>query len=184
MNIGFDLDGIFIDAPPFVPHSIIDKLYRKQNSKTLAYRFPNKLEQQFRRITHASFLRPVIRKNTDFLKTLVKLNTHKRYIISGRFGFLEDITKQLVKRNKFDKLFHYIEFNFKNLEPHIFKSAAIQKHDIHIFVDDDLPLLEYLATKNPKTLFFWFNKKHKKKLKRNMYAITHLSEILTALTRT
>ncbi len=179
MNIGFDLDGIFINSPPFIPHRVIERLYRKENAKELTYRFPNQLEQQFRRLTHVSFLRPLINENAEFLKKLAKKNTHKRYIISGRFGFLEDITQSLLKKHQLNMLFHKIDFNFKNKQPHIFKDEIIKKNNIHLFVDDDLPLLHYLADHNPKTTFLWFNKKKSGKLKKNMYAITHLSDLVT-----
>ena len=30
MNIGFDLDKVFIDTPPFIPKTVIEKLYKKK----------------------------------------------------------------------------------------------------------------------------------------------------------
>lgn len=177
MNIGFDLDGIFINTPPFIPKTLIDRLYRKK-SKQLAYRMPQKLEQKLRRLSHTWFLRPLLKENAQFLKELAQTNTHKRYIISGRFGFLEDITKSLLKRHRFEQLFHATEFNFANKQPHIFKHEMIQKHNIHHFIDDDLPLLQFLAAKNSKTIFYWLNKKRKEKLAKNLFAISRLSDIL------
>jgi hypothetical protein len=46
------------------------------------------------------------------------------------------------------------------------------------YIDDDLPLLEFVSKKNPNTKFFWLNKKHTKPLGKNLFAIKNLSEML------
>jgi hypothetical protein len=69
-------------------------------------------------------------------------------------------------------------FNYDNKQPHEFKNEIIKKLDLDILVDDDLQLLEYLTDKNPKTKFFWLNEKVSKPLKKNLFAIKYLSEML------
>ena len=63
MKIGFDLDNIFINTPPIIPQRIIERLYRGKMNGELKYRYPSKFEQKIREISHASFLRPVVKKN-------------------------------------------------------------------------------------------------------------------------
>lgn len=178
MNLGFDFDKIFIDYPPFIPSGLIDRLYKEKNKNSITYRIPSKLEQHFRIATHHPILRPIISENIQFLKKLRKNNNHKHYLISSRFSFLKKRTETVVRTHSFDKIFDELFFNFKDEQPHIFKNKIIKKLAIHRYVDDDLGLLEYLLSKNENIKLFWLNKKHNGFLKKNLFAITKLSNIL------
>lgn len=177
MNFGFDLDKIFIDYPPFIPSFVIDRLY-KRKSKFLSYRIPSKIEQYIRIISHHPILRPPIFKNLKFIENLNKKPNNKIFLISSRFGFLKNRTNNLIEKHKFNELFDNLYFNFENKQPHIFKNEIIQKIKVKKYVDDDLELLFYLSKNNPKTKFFWFNKKEKGTMKKNLIAINELFEIL------
>jgi hypothetical protein len=69
-------------------------------------------------------------------------------------------------------------FNYNNKQPHEFKNEILKKLKLDMYADDDLQLLEYLTDKNPKTKFFWLNGKVSKPLKKNLFAIKYLSEML------
>ena len=178
MNIGFDLDKVFIDYPFFIPDFIIDKLYKKKIKGKLVYRIPKKPEQLLRLLIHQPIFRQPIKENLKFMKRLAIQNTHNYFLISGRFGFLKDQTQKLVQKYGFDKIFKDLYFNFENSQTHLFKNGIIQKLRIDHYVDDDLALLKFLAKKNSKTKFFWLNKKLRNKISNNLFAITHLSEML------
>lgn len=177
MNIGFDLDKIFINFPPLVPTIIIDWFYKGKPNEPLKYRIPGRAEQIIRIFSHYPLFRPPIAKNMSYIKSLALTNTNKYYLISSRFSFLEKRTSDLIKRYRFDKIFNAMFFNYLNNQPHLFKDEIIKKLDLDMYVDDDLQLLEYLADKNPKTKFFWLNKKIRKKLENNLFAIKRLSEM-------
>ncbi len=113
MNIGFDLDGIFINTPPLVPKELIEKLYKKKDNGVLLYKIPSSSEQLFRKATHLPMFRPPIKDNLKFLKSISKKD-HKLYLISSRFKFLEKETNQLVKKYGLDTVFDGIYFNFDN----------------------------------------------------------------------
>lgn len=179
MNVGFDLDKIFIDYPPFVPDGLIDRLYKKKSNGELSYRIPSKAEQIVRLISHYSLFRPPIKKNIEIIKKLHRKNTDKYYLISSRFNFLRNKTEALIKKHQLDKFFDRLFFNFKNEQPHFFKKAVIEKLKIDLYVDDDLSLLNYLLLENSKTKFFWLNNNESKKLKGNLFAIKDLSEMFT-----
>ncbi len=179
MNIGFDLDKVFIDYPFFLPDFIIDRLYKKKANGQLIYRIPNKPEQMLRLLIHHPFLRQPIKENVEFMKDLASKNTHKHYLISSRLGFLKEKTLHLVKKHQLNKLFEDLYFNFENKQAHIFKNEIIQKLKIDMYVDDDLHLLKYLAQNNAKTKFFWLNKKIKKNLGKNLFAIKTLPEMFS-----
>lgn len=177
MLIGFDLDKIFIDTPPFVPNAVINKFYKKKDNGVLLYRIPSYPEQLLRRATHLPFLRPPIEKNLSFLRNIPKKG-NKLYLISSRYKFLEGPTSQLVKTYGLDKIFDGLYFNFENKQPHEFKNEVLKKLKLDMYIDDDLSLLKYVAKANPKTKFFWLDHaKGKYELNKNIYAISNLSDI-------
>ena len=177
MNIGFDLDKIFIDYPPFVPAELINRLYKQKSNDVLLYRIPSKIEQIIRVLSHYPFLRPRIIENIQFVEHLAKNKKHKYYLISSRFSFLKERTEVIVRKYSLDKIFDAMIFNFNDKQPHLFKNQAIKEFKIDRYVDDDLPLLEFTAKNNQNTKFFWLNKKHVKPLGKNLFAIINLSEM-------
>ncbi|MDP3940913.1 MAG: hypothetical protein Q8Q49_01245 [bacterium] len=178
MNIGFDLDKVLVNYPPLVPDKVIDRLYKKKTKGELIYRIPSKPEQLLRKLSHLPFLRPKIKKNVSFLKSIDR-NKHRLFLISSRFRFLKPETERLMKQLGFDKIFTEMYFNFENRQPHEFKSDIIKKLKLHFYIDDDFPLLKHVAKQNKDTHFFWLSKRKKpEKLTRNITAIPTLSDIL------
>lgn len=183
MNIGFDLDKIFINTPPLIPKSLIEKLYKKRSNEVLTYRIPGPVEQIIRNITHLPILRRAITENLIFIRNLPKEN-NEFYLISSRFKFLEKRTKNLTKKHKLDKIFNKMFFNFSNEQPHIFKNRIIKDLKLDYYIDDDLALLKYVAEHNPKTKFFWVTQDSPKiSLPKNIVAIKQLSEILNKINK-
>ncbi|MBU4098561.1 hypothetical protein KJ980_02820 [Patescibacteria group bacterium] len=178
MNIGFDLDKVFIDTPPFIPKSFIDKLYKKRDNGVLLYRIPGPIGQVVRKITHLYIFRPQIKENIDFLHVFPK-DKNNLYLISGRFKFLENKTKKIIEKYHFTEIFDDMYFNFANEQPHFFKNRIIKKLKLDCFIDDDLSLLNYIARNNPKIKFFWLTN-HSGKAPRlpNIHAISKLPETL------
>lgn len=178
MRIGFDLDKVFIDLPPLVPDGLIERLYRKKANGEIAYRIPSRPEQIIRKASHLPILRPAIFENISFLKKISK-DKNKLYLISSRFGFLEDRTKALIKIHRFDEIFDEMFFNFSNKQPHEFKNEVLKKLKLDIYVDDDFHLLKYVAKSNKNTLFFWLKKgEGKKKITRNIFSASNLTDVV------
>jgi hypothetical protein len=62
IKIGFDLDGVIIGKPPFMPKYLMERLVRKKGYG-LVYRFPkSKIEKYIRWLSHFPLLRPPIKK--------------------------------------------------------------------------------------------------------------------------
>lgn len=179
MNIGFDLDKVFIKYPSFIPEIVIDKAYKRRVSGKIIYRIPSRPEQLLRLLLHVSHFRQPIKENITFIKKLTEGNSNKHYLISGRFGFLKNRTNELIKKYGLDAVFDGLYFNFSDNQPHLFKNEIIKKLNIDLYVDDDLQLLEYLSKDNPKVKFFWLNKNDSKKLSKNLFAIKNLSEMIS-----
>ena len=177
MNIGFDLDRVLINYPPFLPSRVLDRLYKERDNGILIYRIPTYPEQWMRKSIHFPLLRQPIKENLSFLRSIPK-DTNKLYLISSRYKFLQKITERLVKRYDLDKIFDELYFNFENKQPHTFKSALIKKLKLDVYVDDDLSLIRHAAKDNPATTFFWLNYSGQKNpVAKNIFAITKLSEI-------
>ena len=177
MNIGFDLDKIFINYPPFIPDRLINRLYLKKISGTLVYRIPPKPEQLLRKLSHLHYFRPPMQENINTVKAFSRRN-NKFFLISSRYSFLEKLTADIVKRYKLDGIFDGMFFNFSNKQPHVFKDEVIKKLHIDKYIDDDLRLLTYVAKNNAKATFFWLNKTLNKPLSKNLNAVTRISDIL------
>lgn len=177
MNIGFDLDKVFIDNPPLVPSWLMQVMYGEKVNGHLSYRIPGKLEQFIRLLSHASFLRLPLQKNIITIKKMKDKKNMQLFLISSRYNFLKGKTDAIIANNNFQNIFTRMYFNYKNKQPHKFKDDMITKNNIQRYVDDDLPLLQYLAAKHPETVFFWLNSKRNDKLKKNLYAITQLTSV-------
>lgn len=188
MKIGFDLDRIFIDFPPFVPPQIINWLYKRSLreifslkdhcQKDLAYIIPKSpVSKLVRRISHVSPLRPPIKKNIKILSQILLNPTLNLYLISSRYQFLEKLTYKLLHKYDLMTPFAKIFLNTSNEQPHLFKEKILKKLNLDLFIDDDLDLLRYLQTKNLKTKLLWYNPSCKNCETYGIDTITNLSEI-------
>lgn len=177
MRIGFDLDKILINTPPLIPEIIIERLYGVKTNGILKYRFPSKLEQLVRILSHYHLFRPGNKRNLEFLRSLTQ-SKYELYLVSSRFGFLKQMTAKIVKKHGLEKIFDELHFNYDNEQPHVFKNNLIKKLKIDKYVDDDLYLLKFIASRNNKTKLYWFNKKLDKKISNNILAIKDISKIL------
>lgn len=153
IRVGIDFDKVLVNYPPLIPDQFINWIYKKR-SKTLKYRFPGKLEQKLRILSHYPLFRHPIVENVSAVKSFYKKKIPV-YLISGRFGFLEKRTENWLNIHKLKKYFKEIYFNFENNQPHLFKDKLMKKLKITHFIDDDLDLLMYLAKNNPKIKFYW-----------------------------
>jgi hypothetical protein len=177
MNIGFDLDNVFIDTPPFFSKELIERLYKKRDNRILEYRIPSYPERMIRKASHLPFLRPPIKSNLDFLRSIAK-DGNRLYLISSRFKFLEKETSRIIKRYELDKTFEKMYFNYENKQPHIFKDEIIKHLDLDIYVDDDASLLRFVSGHNNRTKFFLLHPWRKyPKTDGNIISIAKLPEI-------
>lgn len=148
IRIGFDLDGVIIGKPPFIPQFILEALVREHKNKTLSYRYPrSRFERVIRVASHYPPLRPPIRKNIKIIKELYKSKNYKIFVVSSRYSFLEKRTFEWFKFYKLRNFFEEIYININDEQPHLFKEKMIKKLRLNVFIDDDLPLLNYLRKK-------------------------------------
>ena len=83
IRIGFDMDGVIVGKPFFVPKNLLEWLVRSHSHSKTNYRFPNfKTEAWLRRKSHHWFLRPPMKKNLQVIKNISEKKNIKIYIIS------------------------------------------------------------------------------------------------------
>ncbi len=181
MRLGFDLDNVIISYPPLIPSWLLNQLYKEPDHGKLQYRIPGFWEQRGRSLLHFPLLRQAIPHNLVFLRSLKREGKDDLYLISSRFGFLKRQTNRLIKRYQLDKIFRELFFNFNDEQPHLFKDAIVKHLRIERYIDDDLPLLTYLADNNPEVNFFWYNPTLNKTLSKNLFATTHIESISNQL---
>jgi uncharacterized HAD superfamily protein len=148
LKVGFDLDGVIIDKPFFVPKSIIEYLYRAHNGNHKKYRVPTcQLEILVRKLSHHWAFRLPLKKNLEQVKKIAQQPNIDAYIISGRYNFLENRTKQWFNVHHLNGLFKKVFINMSNDQPHLFKEKMIKKLSLDYFVDDDPVTWRYLVDK-------------------------------------
>lgn len=176
LKIAFDLDGIFIGSPIFIPKSIIERLYKKSDRR-LSYRIPGAVEKYIRIASHQRYLRPPIVKNINALNSFNKENGIDVYLISSRFSFLKDKTEDWIRLHRLKVHFRKMFFNYDDEQPHIFKERILRETDIDKFVDDDFDLLFYLSRRNPNISFYWVSPRgFQKKLPENLVRVKDVNE--------
>jgi len=159
MKIGVDFDGVIVGKPPIISKNLLESLVRFSNNNSLKYRYPQtQLERLVRIASHHPLLRPPIKENLKALKQLARKKGHQIYLITSRYAFLEKRTWQWLKNHQIDTIFDEVFLNLKNEQPHIFKERKIKKLSLDVYVDDDLPLVEYLNRQvGSKVRVLWYD---------------------------
>ena len=180
MRIGFDLDRVFINYPPFLSARLINWRYKQKENGELLYRIPKKPEQMLRIILHYSIFRPAMNENIKLLRKLDHEH-NKLFLISSRFGFLKKRTEIIMKRYGLSQYFDEVFFNYKSEQPHEFKEKVLKKLDLDMYIDDDLSILKFVAKTNKKIKLYWLNYEYSKPLGDNLFAVKSLSDIFSSL---
>lgn len=166
IKIGFDLDGVIVGKPFFIPRKLLEWLVRSHNNQQKKYRFPKlKVEIWLRKTSHHWLLRPPLKRNLEKIRELSQLNNLDLYSVSGRYGFLQNRTRKWIQKNKLKKLFKGIYINDKNQQPHLFKEKMIEKLGLDYFFDDDPIIINHLKKTTPRTKFYLIKKDGDPKLK-------------------
>lgn len=155
MKIAFDLDGVIIGWPPFVPKRILEWLFRAGGKDSLHSRFPSsKINQKIRQLSHFYLFRPPIKENIEFLKRADQSQKLVLYVISSRYSFLAQRTKTWLEKRKIAGLFKEVHLNLSNEPPHLFKEKILRKVRPNIYIDDDKNILEFLKARFPEIIFY------------------------------
>lgn len=159
IRIGFDLDGVLLYNPARIIRPVVylvKKLLFQKNVGT--FWVPQKpWEQYIWLLFHKSSIFPA--PGIPHIKTLVKQNRIKAYLITGRYNFLKKDLEQWIKNMNLTPFFESIHYNAKNEQPHLFKERTIKKLKLDYFVEDNWDIVEYLNSqkKNNATILWIYN---------------------------
>ena len=157
IKVGLDFDGVVAYNPfrvsrpltAFLKHNIL-------GIKKLRFWYPQKTWQRiFWIIIHESSIYPA--KGIDLLRQLVEEERVEAHLITARYGFLDDHLFKWLNKHQLKDLFKTINLNKKDEQPHFFKEQMIRKHDLDIFIEDNLDIVKHLHGKHRTQIYWIYN---------------------------
>lgn len=154
LRVGFDLDGVLLYNPARITRPVIAFLKKyflkkRTNSFYIPKSGPARLMWH---VFHWSSLFPT--SGHKQLKEFIKKNNVEAYIITARYGFLENDFQKWIKRIDPDHVFKEYYQNKSNKQPHVFKKEMIDKLGLDVFVEDNWDIVRMIKPKT-KTHLFW-----------------------------
>lgn len=156
IKVGFDLDGVILYNPVRIIRPVISFFKSKKiviKRDHLHFYYPkSSWEKYLWRLFHKSSIFQA--KGLEDIKKLVDEGKIEAYIITARFGYLENDFNKWLKKINADKIFKKCYINANNEQPHLFKKRMIDKLKLDVFVEDNWDIVDYLH-KNKKTKALW-----------------------------
>jgi hypothetical protein len=157
IKVGLDFDGVVAYNPLRIARVPIKFLKRDVFGITkLHFLVPKKWwEKILMKFYYMGSIFP--EKGLPLLKQLVKENKVEAYVISGRFGFLDNNLKTWINKQGLDKSIKKIYINEKSEQPHLFKERVIKELKLDYYIEDNLDIVLYLENKinKPDTKIYW-----------------------------
>jgi len=156
IKVGFDLDGVLLYNPARIVRPLISLLKKKKiliDRKELEFYVPKPGPQQLMwDLFHKSscFMAPGI----DRIRLMKKEGIIEPYLITGRFGHLENDFNKWKRKMRADELFERCYMNSADEQPHLFKERLITELNLEIFVEDNWDIVKYLSS-NKKRKIIW-----------------------------
>lgn len=164
IKIGVDLDGVIATHPLkgfwVKLRRLKEKILKKVNSTTYYYPATLLEKTSWKAI---NWLKKPISDQGGLFSSLAQKNEVQFYLVTGRFNFLDKLTKKWLEKHQLKDFFYKIQINSDDLDPTIFKEKAVKKLGLDIFIDDDLEVLEYLKNRT-KAKLFWIVPKYLNKI--------------------
>ncbi len=146
LKVGFDLDGVLLYNPLRMTRPLISFLKRKKiaiQRKDLEFYVPKSgFEQYLWELFHKSsvFLAPGFSQ----IAILKQKKLITPYLITGRFGHLQQDFDQWKQKMNADELFAGCYMNDQEEQPHLFKERMIKELKLDVFIEDNWDIVRYL----------------------------------------
>lgn len=181
IKIGVDLDGVIATHPLkgfwVKLRRLKEKILKKVHLPTYYYPATLLEKTSWKAI---NWLKKPIRDQNGLFSSLAQKNEVQFYLVTGRFDFLDKLTKKWLEKHQLKDFFYKIQVNSDDIDPTIFKEKAIKEFGLDIFIDDDLEVLEYLK-KSTQAKLFWIVPKHLNKNANLDFRIESCHNFLDAL---
>ncbi len=149
LKVGFDLDGVLLYNPARLFRPIIALIKRKKiiiNRNHLEFYVPKPgLGQFFWELLHKSSM--WLAPGFNEIEELKKAKKIEAYLITGRFGHLQENYEMWRKKMNADSLFMKSFMNSSDEQPHLFKERLIRELKLDYFIEDNWDIVQYLASR-------------------------------------
>lgn len=159
LRVGFDLDGVLLYNPirTFRPIISFVKRFILGRKKTTFFVPKFKWQQQIFILLHKTSL--WISPSLEDIKTLKAAGLIEPYLITARFGFLENDLNFWLKKMRAKEIFVEICANSKDEQPFVFKANQIRRLKLDMFVEDNWDIVMKLHTlikpQQPEFICWW-----------------------------
>ncbi len=178
IKVGFDLDGVLLYNPARVVRPFISLLKKKKiliDRKELEFYVPKPGPQQFMwDFFHKSSC--FMASGIDRIRLMKEEGLIEPYLITGRFGHLENDFNKWKRKMGADELFIKCYMNSADEQPHLFKERLIQELNLEIFVEDNWDIVKYLSSNNKRKII-WVSNIFDWKIK-HPYKVSNLNQAI------
>ena len=145
VRVGFDLDGVLLYNPFRVARPVVSfaKRILIGQKKTKFYVPQSTTGQSLWRILHTSSI--WIEPGFKNAKKLINNKKIEGYIITARYGFLQEDFDKWHEKLEAKKYFKKCYVNKKNKQPHVYKNELVQKLDLDYFIEDNWDIVRALS---------------------------------------
>lgn len=181
LRVGFDLDGVILYNPARVIRPIVSFLKKRKlliKRDELKFYYPKSpWEKMIWRLFHKSSIFQA--SGLDTLKQLVDEGKVEAYIVTARFGYLEEDFAEWLKKIQADTIFKKCYMNKGNQQPHLFKKKMLDILNLDVFVEDNWDIVNYLH-KQGNTKAFWIYNIFDKKIQ-HPHKFPHLRKAVSEI---
>lgn len=146
LKVGFDLDGVLLYNPARIIRPIISLMKKKKviiNREQLEFYVPEPgFEQFFWELLHKSSM--CLAPGFEQIAQLKKAKIIEPYLVTGRFGHLQENYEKWRKKMNADQLFVQSYMNKRDEQPHLFKERLIKELKLDYFIEDNWDIVQYL----------------------------------------
>lgn len=156
VRIGLDFDGVVTYNPLRIARLVVSCVKHKVlRMKKLGFFKPTNVWQRW--IYYWGIVVPSLwpARGTERLKELAKSGKYEFYLVSGRYGFVTNLTLEWLKKHGLLGVFKKIYLNEENEQPHLFKLKTISALGFDYYVEDNLDIVRDLNSRGAKTKILW-----------------------------
>jgi len=131
-------------------------------------------------LTVINRLRRISSPDKDRIKAWSDQENLQLFLVTARFSFLENLTLKWLTKNNLTDCFSQVFINDGNQDPVRFKASVINDQNLNAFVDDDLEVLEQLAS-STRAKLFWLVPRWRQKRENGhdgIVAVSSIEEVL------
>jgi len=155
IRIGLDFDGVVAYNPLRIVRGPITYVKRRifGAKKTKFYVPKSPIMKALFWIPHQFSFLP--ERGMEYLRQLVESGDVEVYIVSGRYGYLDDELIHWLTKHGYHTLFKEIIVNRHDEQPHLFKERQLKTLKLDYFIEDNFDIVEHLSALQQECKILW-----------------------------